>query len=77
MAGILILINLFLTANRAIRKHPDRVGFFREMYTIGTITFLTVSFVSGGIEGNYLVLFVLSIPLMAEHFPEQEEDRLR
>ncbi len=77
MAGILILINQFLTANRAIRKHPDRVGFFREMYTIGTITFLTVSFVSGGIEGNYLVLFVLSIPLMAEHFPEQEEDRLR
>ena len=66
LIGVFLLIRYLSFCNRKIRKFKEQLGCFCSMYYIGGIAFLLTAIVSGGIEGNFLVLFVCSIPMMAD-----------
>ena len=48
----------------SIKNMPEIYGGFGYMYYIGGLTFLVLTTVSGGLDGNFLAIFVISIPFM-------------
>jgi len=64
LIGIIILFRYILRCKRRIENHSDLYGSFKYMYYIGGLSFLAISVVSGSLDGNFLPIFVLSIPFM-------------
>ena len=67
--GIIGIVALVCFLRRCVFKIKDRtetMGCFKNLFYIGGITFLVSSTVSGGLDGNFLVIFVCSLPLMAD-----------
>ena len=71
MIGILLLIRYGIIAVRYIRSRKESLGFAYPFYIIGSLSFLSVSTAATSIEGNFLVLFVLSLPMLAAQKPEE------
>ncbi len=75
--GLLGMMGLFLYIRKcvhSVEKYQEHLGNFRYMYYMGGITFLVISIVSSTLEGNFLALFVCSIPLMTECIAERREN---
>ena len=73
----LILLGIYISAVvKKIKEKQSVMGYYYEWFLIGSITFLIVSTVAGSIEGNYLVMFVLSLPFAAEATTEKEGSAL-
>lgn len=65
--GLLGIILLFLFVRKCVlymNKNSDEYGCFRYMYYIGGITFLGLSTVSISLDGNFINIFIVSIPFM-------------
>ena len=62
--GIVLATRFIRLCVRRMEEFPLRNGNFRYMYYIGGFSFLILTTVSGGLDGNFLAIFVLSIPFM-------------
>lgn len=74
--GIIGVILLILFAKQCvgyIRKHPEEYGSFRYMYYIGGITFGGLATAATGLDGNFITLFIVSIPFMQPLFKEKHK----
>ncbi len=69
--GVILLILFVKQCVGYIRKHPEEYGCFRYMYYIGGITFLGLATASTGLDGNFITLFIVSIPFMQPLFKEK------
>ncbi len=64
--GLLGIILLFLFIRKCIlymHTNPNEYGCFRYMYYIGGTTFLVLSAASTSLDGNFINMFIISIPL--------------
>ena len=50
-----------------MKKRIDDYGVFRHMYYIGALAFLGMATMATNLDGNFLIIFVLSIPLMQKN----------
>lgn len=62
--GLYLAIRFVKKCVDSIKNMPEIYGGFGYMYYIGGLTFLVLTTVSGGLDGNFLAIFVISIPFM-------------
>ncbi len=65
--GITLLAAYFGAVRKKLRQKREELDYLYEWFYIGSISFAVVSTVAGAIEGNFIVMFVLSLPFAAEH----------
>jgi|GEM_PF-3608821 hypothetical protein len=71
----LVLLGIYINAVRKkLKEKRESLNYYYEWFCIGAITFLIVSTVAGSIEGNYIVMFVLSLPFAADPVLEEKEE---
>ena len=71
----LLLLGVYLNYTiRLIRRKKAQMENFFFMYCIACLTFVVEGTVAASIEGNFSVMFVLSLPLMAVHFTDEHEE---
>ena len=64
IVGSLLFIFLIKKLINRMKKIKANISYFYEMYFIGSIAFLVSATLSNDIIGNYLAIFVLSIPFL-------------
>lgn len=74
-AGLLMAASYVSYMLSQVRAKKKEMGNFFFMFGIGAVTFLLEATVAAGIEGNFTVMFVLSLPLMAVHTMDSEEGK--
>jgi len=62
--GIVLLIIFILKSNRILKNKQGELGVFYEMYYLAAVSFLVSSIMSNDIVGNYIAIFILSLPFM-------------
>ena len=62
--GICIVYKYVKKSLIRLKKKKDLYENFRYMYYIGAGSFLGLTFVSGNLDGNFIPIFVLSIPFL-------------
>ena len=71
----LVLLGIYINAVRKkLKEKRESLNYYYEWFCIGAITFLIVSTVAGSIEGNYIVMFMLSLPFAADPVLEEKEE---
>ncbi len=64
IVGVILLIIFIYKCVKYIRNNEDDYDGFQYMYYIGGIAFLGLSMVSAGLDGNFVNMFIISIPFM-------------
>jgi hypothetical protein len=67
LVGIILLCIYISAVKKKLAEVREQMNYYYEWFYIGSITFLIVSTVAGSIEGNYIVMFIFSLPFAAEH----------
>lgn len=75
LLGIILLFTFVRKCYYRVKTNTQQMGEFYDMYIIGGITFLCTTTVSGSIEGNFLALFLLSLPFLADNRSNKTGDR--
>lgn len=64
LLGVFLLVIFIRKCLRHIRDNEKQFGSMGYLYLIGGFSFLGMTTVSGGLDGNFLAIFVCSIPVM-------------
>ena len=72
LIGLLLLIRFIAYLRSIMRAYRQRLNYYYEFYFIGGLAFLAAGTASVSIEGNLLALFVLSLPLVAGDYREED-----
>ena len=62
--GIILLLIFIIKCMRTVKKNKTALDNFYYMYIIGSISFLVSGIMANDIVGNFLALFILSIPFI-------------
>ena len=72
--GVLLLSDFVIRCVRTVRRKREEMGYLFEYYCIGALSYLAMGTVAISIEGNFMALFVLSLPLSVDQFREKRLD---
>lgn len=64
--GVLFLLKFLKRCKSRINNCTSEMGSFKYMYIIGGITFIITGIAGVGLNGNFAVMFVCSLPVMAD-----------
>jgi hypothetical protein len=74
LVGIIILF-MYGKSTRKYLKSNKSLGHYSKLYAISTLTFLVLAIATTSIYGNFMIMFVLTIPNM--NFREHKHDSIR
>lgn len=74
LIGVLLLIGFIKKCIYKMNYIPNSMGCFKNLYFIGSVTFLAMTTVSGSLDCNFLAIFVCSLPLITDCENESYEE---